>query len=109
MMHNEEFHNLYPSPDIIMVTKERRMKLLGHVVRMGETRSKYILLVAKHEGKEPPGSLMRTWEDDINVVIKEMGFEGVELALSGSEQGPTAGSCKRNNETLGSMKRRRIC
>jgi hypothetical protein len=35
-MHNEEFHNLYPSPSIIRMIKSRRMRLAGHVARMGE-------------------------------------------------------------------------
>jgi hypothetical protein len=33
-LHNEELHNLYPSPDIIRQVK--RMRWAGHVARMGE-------------------------------------------------------------------------
>jgi hypothetical protein len=33
-MHNEEFHNLYYSPSIIIMIKSRRMRWAGHVARM---------------------------------------------------------------------------
>jgi hypothetical protein len=35
-VHNEELHNLYCSPSIIRIIKSRRMRWVGHVVRMGE-------------------------------------------------------------------------
>jgi hypothetical protein len=35
-LHNEELHNLYASPDIIRMTKSRRMVWAGHVARMGQ-------------------------------------------------------------------------
>jgi hypothetical protein len=34
-LHNEELHNLYSSPDIIRMIKSRRVRLAGHVARMG--------------------------------------------------------------------------
>jgi hypothetical protein len=34
-LHNEEPHNLHSSPNVVMVIKSRRMRLLGHVERMG--------------------------------------------------------------------------
>jgi hypothetical protein len=34
-LHNEELHNLYFSPSIIRMMKSRRMRLAGHVARMG--------------------------------------------------------------------------
>jgi hypothetical protein len=30
-LHNEDLHNLYPSPDIITTTNQRRMRWEGHV------------------------------------------------------------------------------
>jgi hypothetical protein len=33
-LHNEELHNLYPSPNIIRKIKSRRMKWTGQVARM---------------------------------------------------------------------------
>jgi hypothetical protein len=35
-LHNEELHNLYSSPNIIRMINSRRMRLTGHVARMGE-------------------------------------------------------------------------
>jgi hypothetical protein len=37
-LHNEELHNLYASQNIIRVTKLRRMRLTGHIARVGEMR-----------------------------------------------------------------------
>ena len=34
-LHNEELNDLYSSPNIFRVIKSRRMRLAGHVVRMG--------------------------------------------------------------------------
>jgi hypothetical protein len=50
-LHKEELHNLYSSPNIIRIIKSRRMRWVGHVVRMGEKRNVYRLLVGKPEGK----------------------------------------------------------
>jgi hypothetical protein len=47
--HNEKFHNLYSSPYITRMIKLRRMKSVGHVTCMGETRNTYKILVGKPE------------------------------------------------------------
>jgi hypothetical protein len=52
-LHNEELHNLYSSPNIIMMIKSRRMRWAGHVIRMWEKRHAYRILVGKPEGKRP--------------------------------------------------------
>jgi hypothetical protein len=49
-LHNEELHDLYSSPSIIRIIK-LRMRWAAHVVRMGEKRNTYRLLVGKPEGK----------------------------------------------------------
>jgi hypothetical protein len=35
-LHNEELHNLYPSPSIIRMMKSRRMRWAEYVTRMGK-------------------------------------------------------------------------
>jgi hypothetical protein len=52
-LHNKELHDLYSSPSIIRIIKSRRMRWVGHVVRMGEKRNAYRLLVGKPEGRRP--------------------------------------------------------
>jgi hypothetical protein len=34
-MQNDELHSLYSLPNIVRMIKSRRMKLVGHVARMG--------------------------------------------------------------------------
>jgi hypothetical protein len=40
-LHNEEFHNLYTSLNIIRVIKSMRMRWAGHVALIGEMRNAY--------------------------------------------------------------------
>jgi hypothetical protein len=37
-LHNDGFHNLYSSPNIITMIKSRRMRWIGHVRCTGEIR-----------------------------------------------------------------------
>jgi hypothetical protein len=50
-LHNKELHNLHSSASIITMIKSRRMRLAGHVARMGAKRNAYRLLVGKPVGK----------------------------------------------------------
>jgi len=43
-VHNEELKDLYCSPNIVRVTKSRRMRWAGHVARMGEGKGVYRVL-----------------------------------------------------------------
>jgi hypothetical protein len=72
-LHNEELHNLYSSPSIIRTIKSRRMRLTGHVSRMGEKKNVYRLLVGKAEGKRPLGRPRRRWIDNIMMDLLEIG------------------------------------
>jgi len=55
-LHNEELHTLYSSRNVIRIVKSRRMKLAGHVERMGGMRSTQIFwsenLKGRHHSKE---------------------------------------------------------
>jgi hypothetical protein len=72
-LHNEEFHNFYSSPNIIMQIKSRRMKWAGHVAHMGQERKLYKVLVGKPEGKRPLGRPRRRWGDCIRMDLREIG------------------------------------
>jgi hypothetical protein len=50
-LRNEELHNLYSSPSIIRMIKRRKMRLAGHVVRMGK-RGMHIEYCGKARRKE---------------------------------------------------------
>jgi hypothetical protein len=76
-LHNEELHNLYSSPNIIRMIKPRRMRWVGHVARVGETRNAYRILVGKPEGKRPLGRPRRRWVDNIKIDLRETGWDGV--------------------------------
>jgi hypothetical protein len=60
-LHNEELRELYSSPSIIRIIKSRRIRLEGHVARIGEKRNAYRLLVGKAEGKRPLARPRRMW------------------------------------------------
>jgi hypothetical protein len=53
--HNEELRNLYASPNIIKVTKSRKMRWAWHVACMGRMRNAYNILIGKPEFKRPLG------------------------------------------------------
>jgi hypothetical protein len=57
---NEELRDLYSSPSLIRITKSRRMRWAGHVIRMGAKRNAYRLLVEKPEGRRPLGRPRRS-------------------------------------------------
>jgi hypothetical protein len=73
--HNKELHDLYSSPSIIRIIKSRRMKLAGHVARMGEKRNAYRLLVGKPEGKRPLRRQRRRWLDNLGWILER--WDGV--------------------------------
>ena len=54
-LHNEELCDLYSSPNIVRVIKSRRLKLAGHVARMGDKRDVYRVLVGKPDGRDHLG------------------------------------------------------
>ena len=71
-LHNEELNDLYSSPNIVRVIKSRRMRLAGHLARMGEERGVYRVLVGKPEGKRPLGRPRRRWVDNIRMDLQEV-------------------------------------
>jgi hypothetical protein len=77
-LHNEELHNLYSSPSIIRMTKSRRIRWVGHVVRRARKRNAYRILVGKPEEKRPLGRPRRSWMDNIKMDFREIGSDGMD-------------------------------
>jgi hypothetical protein len=77
-LYNEELHDLCSSPSVIRIMKWRRMRLAGHVARMGEKRNAYRLLVGKPEGKRPLGRPSRRWANNIRMDLVEVGWGEVD-------------------------------
>jgi hypothetical protein len=75
-LQNEEFHNVYASPNISGTIKLRRMRWAGNVARMGEKRSAYTILVGKRKGKRPLGRTRCKWIDSIKIDLREIGWDG---------------------------------
>jgi hypothetical protein len=69
-LHKEELNDLYSLPNIVRVVK--RMRLAGHVARMGEDRGVQRVLVGKPEGKRSLGRPRRRWEDNITMDLQEV-------------------------------------
>jgi hypothetical protein len=81
-LHNEEHNDLYCSPNNVRVIKSRKMRCVGHAARMRE-RNVHRVFVGKLEGKKPPGTTRRRWEDNINMDFQEVrcgGMDWIELA-----------------------------
>ena len=54
------------------------MRWAGHVTRMGESRSVYMVLVGKPEGKRPLGGPKRRWKDNIKTDLQEVRCGGID-------------------------------
>jgi hypothetical protein len=65
---------------------------------MRKMRKAYGILFAKPEGKRPLGRIMRRWEDNTEMDLREIGWEYVDWT------GTSGGSCEHGNEPTGSMK-----
>jgi hypothetical protein len=73
-LHKKKLYALYSSPNIIRMIKSRRLRLAGHVARMGVKRGAYRALVGKSEGTRPLGRASRRWEDYIKMDLREVGW-----------------------------------
>jgi hypothetical protein len=68
--HNEELHNMYPSPCII-INDQVKEEEMGRACSMnGEKRNVYRILVGKPEGKRPLGRPRRRWVDNVKMDLR---------------------------------------
>ena len=73
-LHHEELNDLYCSSNIVRVMKSRRMRLAGHVARMGERRGVSRVLVGKPGWKRTLGRPSHRWEVNNKMDLQEEGF-----------------------------------
>jgi hypothetical protein len=55
--------------------ESRKMRLAGHIARMGEKRNAYRVLVGKPEGKKPLGRPRHRWVDNIKMDLRAIGWD----------------------------------
>jgi hypothetical protein len=75
-LHNEELHNLYPSPSIIAMIKSRRMRGSGYVAQMGQKRNSYRILVRNPEGRRQLGRPRCRWVGNIKMDLGKIRWGG---------------------------------
>ena len=61
------------SPNIVRVTKIRRLSWAGHESAMEESRSAFNILTDKSTGRSPLKNLNSRWEDNIRLCVKLIG------------------------------------
>ena len=55
-----------------------KIRWAGHVVRMGEGKGVYRVLVGKPEGTRPLGRPRHRWENNIKMDLQEVGCGGMD-------------------------------
>jgi hypothetical protein len=58
--------------------KSRRMRLTGHENRMREKRNAYRILVGNSEGKRQLGRPKQRWVDNVQMTLREIGWDGMD-------------------------------
>jgi hypothetical protein len=72
---HEKLNDLYCLPNIVQVTKLRRMdRWTERVACMRDSRGAHRILVGKPEGNGPLGKPRLRWEDNIKMDLQEVGL-----------------------------------
>jgi hypothetical protein len=58
--------------------KSRRMRWEGHIVRIGEEKNAYRILVRKPEGRRPLGRPRGRCVGNIKIYLREIGCDGMD-------------------------------
>jgi hypothetical protein len=97
-MHNEKLYNLCSCPDIVRMSRSRKMRQLGHLECMGEKRNAYKVLIRKPERRYRVEYLGIDRRVMLKCIIKKQDMR-VRLRI-----GTVAGSWEHGNEPSGSIK-----
>jgi hypothetical protein len=101
-LHNEELHNLYSSPGIFRMMKSRKMRWVGHVVRM-RRRGMHMACWWKRQEERDIGRPRCRWVDNIKFILEELdGAVWAEFILI--RIGIGEGLFRTGNEPSGSKK-----
>ena len=76
----------------------------GHVVRRGDSRGAYRVLVRKPGGKSPLVRPRRRWEVNIKKDLQEVGCAGMDWIYLAQDRDGLAGGCEYGSEPSGSIK-----
>jgi hypothetical protein len=71
-LYKKKFYVQDSSPNIIRVSKSRRLRWTGHVARMGERRDAHRVLVQEPEERRPLGRPSGRYEDNIKMDLQEV-------------------------------------
>jgi hypothetical protein len=74
ILHNEELHNFYSSPNILRMIKSREMRWVRHVARMRKSNANGISM-GKPEGKSPLVRPKRRWVDNIKMDLRDIEWD----------------------------------
>jgi hypothetical protein len=85
------------------------MRWVGRVVRMGEGRGVYRVLVGRPEGKRRLGRPRRRWKVNIKMDLRVIGIDGANLIRLVQDRIRWGGFCEHGNEPSGSMKKTCYC
>jgi hypothetical protein len=69
---------LYCLPNVVWVFKSRRIVWAGHVAQVEKKKNAYRVLVGKHEGKKELTTWKYKLEDNIKIVLKDVGWNGMD-------------------------------
>jgi hypothetical protein len=74
-LHSDELHKLYPSPNVIRITKTERKRRAGHVACMRDKKFAYMQSFGGNpEVKRLLGSSRCRWEYNNKMELKEIGW-----------------------------------
>jgi hypothetical protein len=85
-LHNEELHNLYSSPNIIIMIRSKRMRWARHVARMGNKRNAYRILMGNPKRKRPLGRQRRRSVDSIKIDLREIEWDDVDRIVMAQDK-----------------------